>query len=88
MEESTNKYQVKTYYWVRWLSTEMEILTFKKKMVFFEWDNFFKRVDIESILSVANKTFSVGRSMSWRSEGHSEPPGGPGKMHISTSKKH
>ena len=42
----------------------MEILTFKKKMVFFEWDNFFKRVDIESILSVANKTFSVGRSMS------------------------
>ena len=29
--------------------------------------------------SVANKRFSVGQSMSWRSEGHFEPPGGPGK---------
>ena len=36
--------------------------------------------------SVASKRFSVGWSMSRRSEGHFEPMGGPGK--ISTSKKH
>ena len=37
--------------------------------------------------SVANKRFSLGRSMSWGSEGHFEAPVGPGKLHIFTSKK-
>ena len=38
--------------------------------------------------SVANKTFSVGQSMSRGSEGHFEAPVCSGKLHISTSKKH
>ena len=30
----------------------------------------------------------ITQCVSWRSEGHFKPPGGAGKMHISTSKKH
>ena len=36
-------------------------------------------------ISVANKRFSVGWSMSWGSEGHFDAPVGPGELLISTS---
>ena len=43
---------------------------------------------IDKHYSVANKRFSVGQSKSGGSDGHFEAPVSPGKLLISTSKKH
>ena len=66
-------------------------ITLKLKINFLKascFDKILSRFCLSFLVSVANKRFSVGWSMSWGSEGHFEAPVGRGKLHIFTSKKH